>query len=50
MDKTVFAVRAITSEYAKRWLWPFLFLGIGVYIVIIALIAWIVSLLNAWWW
>ena len=50
MDKTVLAVRAISSEYAKRWLMPFLFIGIGIYVVIMALIGWIATVVSSWWW
>lgn len=50
MDKTVLAVRAITAEYIKQWLLPFLFAGIGVYAVVMGVVAWIASIASAWWW
>ena len=50
MDKTVLAIRAISSEYAKRWLLPFLCIGIGAYVVIMILIGWIATVVNSWWW
>lgn len=50
MDKTVLAVRAISSQYAKRILLPLLAIGVGVYVVVICLIWWIVSISSAWWW
>lgn len=50
MDKTVLAVRAISSEYAKRWLLPFLCIGTGIYAALLLLIGWIATSVNAWWW
>ena len=50
MDKTVLAVRAIASEYAKRWLWLPLVVGIGIYAVIIGVIWWVAAIASPWWW
>jgi len=50
MDKTVLAVRAITSEYAKRWLWLPLAVGGGVYLLVMIIIGWVASVASAWWW
>ncbi len=50
MDKTVLAVRAITSEYAKRWLFPFLLVGIGVYTLVMLVIGWVATVVSSWWW
>jgi hypothetical protein len=50
MDKTVLAIRAISSEYAKRWLMPLLIIGIVVYIVLMVLIGWIAAAVSSWWW
>lgn len=50
MDQTVLAIRAITSEYAKRWLWLPLALGAGVYIVLMVIIGWIAAVASPWWW
>lgn len=50
MDTTVLAIRAITSEYARQLLWPFLWVGVTAYIVIMLLIGWIASVASQWWW
>ncbi len=50
MDQTVLAVRAITSQYAKRFLWPLLAAVVVAYIVILALIGWISAVTTGWWW
>ncbi len=50
MDKTVLAVRAITAQYAKRWLLPFLFIGAGIYAIVMSIIAWVAAVASQWWW
>lgn len=50
MESTILAIRAISSLYARRLLWPFLWTGIGVYILIMAIIGWIASISSNWWW
>lgn len=50
MDQTVLAIRAITSEYAKRWLWLPFAIGVGVYVLIIGLIWWVAAEASPWWW
>lgn len=50
MDQTILAARAVTSEYAKRWLWLPLALGISIYVVLLGLIGWIAYVASPWWW
>lgn len=50
MNPTVLAVRAITTTYAQTILKPLLFIGIGIYVTVLLLIAWIASVASAWWW
>ncbi len=50
MEQTIRAVRAITSEYAKRWLWLPLVIGVAVYVVVMGLIWWVAVVASAWWW
>lgn len=50
MNSTVLAIRAITALYVKRLLLPILLIGIGVYVVIIGLVAWIAAISSGWWW
>lgn len=50
MDQTVLAVRAITTEYAKRWLWLPLAIGVGIYVALLLVIGWIASVASQWWW
>lgn len=50
MDKTVLAVRAIASEYAKRWLWLPLVVGSAMYMVVLAIIWWVAAVASPWWW
>lgn len=49
MSSTVSAVRAVTAEYAKQILRPLLFIGIGIYAVIMGLVVWIAVAVNPWW-
>lgn len=49
MGSTVSAVRAVTAEYAKQILRPLLFIGSGVYAVVMALVIWIAVAVNPWW-
>lgn len=49
MSSTVQAVRAVTSEYAKQVLRPLLFIGVGVYALIMVIIAWIAYAASPWW-
>lgn len=50
MDKTVLAVRAITSEYAKRWLWLPFAIGTFGYLFIMIIIGWVAAVADPWWW
>lgn len=50
MNSTILAIRAITTVYAQTILKPLLFIGIGVYAALFALIAWIAYVASAWWW
>lgn len=50
MDSTILAVRAVTSEYARQFLWPILAAIIGVYGIIMGLIGWAAYAWTAWWW
>ena len=50
MDKTVLAVRATASEYAKRWLWLPLAIGVVIYLVIVGIIWWVAAVASPWWW
>jgi hypothetical protein len=49
MSSTVQAVRAVTSEYAKQLLRPLLFIGVGSYAVVMAIIGWIAYAASPWW-
>ena len=50
MDATILTVRAVSSEYAKQLLWPVLFITLGIYAGMIALIWWIAAAVHVWWW
>lgn len=50
MDATILAVRAVTSEYARRLLWPVLFIGCGIFAVVIGVVALLAVQVNEWWW
>ncbi len=50
MDSTILSIRAVSSEYAKQLLWPVLFVVLGVYIGIMALIWWVAATASPWWW
>ena len=49
MSSIVSAVRAVTAEYAKQILWPLLFIGIGAYAFVMALVIWIAVAVSPWW-
>jgi len=43
------AVRAVTSEYAKRLLTPMLWIGLSAYVLVMALVIWIAVTVSPWW-
>lgn len=49
MNATLLAIRAITSEYAKQLLIPILWIGLGIYALVIALVVWIATAVSPWW-
>lgn len=49
MNKTLLAIRAITSEYARQILRPLLWIGVGIYAAIMAVIIWIAYEASPWW-
>lgn len=49
MNSTVLAIRAVSSEFAMRVLWPLLFIGIGVYALVAAIIVWLAVAVSPWW-
>lgn len=50
MESTILAIRAISSLYARRLLWPFLWVGIAVYALVMGLIGWVAYVASNWWW
>lgn len=50
MEPTILAVRAVTSEYARQFLWPILWGIMVVYAVIMGLIGWLAIETTGWWW
>ena len=50
MDSTILAIRAVTSVYALQLIYPLLWIGIGVYAIVMIIIGWIASMASAWWW
>lgn len=50
MESTILAIRAISSFYARGLLWPFLWIGIGVYVITLLFIGWIAYMASDWWW
>lgn len=49
MGSTVQAARAVTSEYARQLLRPLLWIGIGVYAFVAAIVIWIAYAASPWW-
>ncbi|MDB5177209.1 MAG: hypothetical protein JWN75_877 [Candidatus Saccharibacteria bacterium] len=49
MNSTILAIRAITSQYAAQLLWPVLWIGLGIYALVMALIIWIAVAASGWW-
>ena len=49
MSSTVSAVRAVTAEYAIQLIWPLLWIGVGVYGVVMAIVIWIAVVASPWW-
>lgn len=43
------AVRAVTAQFARNVLRPILFIGVVVYVVIMAIVIWITVTVNGWW-
>lgn len=50
MDATFLAIRAVTSEYARRLLWPVLFIGCAIYGVLMGVVALLAFQISQWWW
>ena len=50
MNASVLAIRAITSQYALRLVQPLLWIGAGIYILLMVIIGWIASVSSDWWW
>ena len=49
MTPTILAIRAVTGEYALQILRPILWIGLGVYAIIMGLIIWIAADVSSWW-
>lgn len=49
MNTTILAIRAVTSEYAKRLLRPILWIGLAVYIFVMTIVIWISVAVSPWW-
>jgi hypothetical protein len=49
MNSTILAVRAVTAVYARQLLWPLLWIGLGVYAVVLAIVIWIAYAVSPWW-
>ena len=49
MNATILAIRAVTSEYARQLLRLLLWIGVGAYALVMALIIWIAYVASPWW-
>lgn len=49
MNATILAIRAITSVYAQQLLMPILWIGLGIYAFVMAIIIWIAYVASPWW-
>lgn len=50
MDSTILAVRAITAHYGRQLLWPVLWIGLAIYLVIFGVTWWLATSFSNWWW
>lgn len=49
MSSSVLAVRAVTAVYARQLLLPVLWIGLGTYAIVMAIIIWIAYAVSPWW-
>jgi uncharacterized membrane protein len=50
MKPSISAMRAITAEFARQFVRPFLWIGLGMIAVIVCLMAILAFTLSPWWW
>jgi hypothetical protein len=50
MKSHIAAIRAITAEFARQFVQPFLWIGIAVIVIILVLISILAFTISQWWW
>jgi hypothetical protein len=50
MKSNVSAIRAVTAEFAQRFIQPFIWTALGMIVFMLIIVGWLAIALSEWWW